>query len=369
VTDHLESAPGHAPESQLAQSFLEFALDAIVIVDAQGRIVLANARMERLFGYSRAELLGEPIEILLPEQLREAHAASRDGYLADPQVRTMGAGLDLLGRRRDGSEFPADVSLAPLETEQGVLVAATICDLTERRRADAALSAANAELEAFSYSVSHDLRAPLRSINGFSTVILEDYGHQLDPEARALFERVRAAAERMGQLIDDLLGLAGVGRAEMRQQAVDLSAIAREVTDQLREQAPGRDVVVRISDDALARGDRRLLRVALENLLHNAWKFTGDQPRAVIEFGAGEHDGHRVFFVRDNGAGFDMAYAHRLFGAFQRLHAFGEFEGNGIGLATVQRIVRRHGGQVWAEGAVGEGATFTFTLASGQERE
>lgn len=369
MTDRIDPAPGLTLGNQILHSFLELFPDAIVVADTRGRIVLVNAQLERMFGYPRAVLLGEPVEVLLPERLHGAHVANRDGYIADPRVRHMGTGLDLLGRRRDGSEFPVDVSLSPFETDQGRRVAAAIRDITERRRVEAALSAANGELEAFSYSVSHDLRAPLRSINGFSTIILEDYGHQFDPEARALFERVRAAAGRMGELIDDLLSLGRVSRGEMRQETVDLSAIARDVTDQLREQAPDRDVVVQVSDGALVRGDPRLLRVAIENLLHNAWKFTGDQPRAVIEFGVGEHEGQRAFFVRDDGAGFDMAYADKLFGPFQRLHAAEEFEGTGIGLATVQRIIRRHGGQVWAEGAVGEGATFTFTLTSREGRE
>jgi len=228
----------------------------------------------------------------------------------------------------------------------------------------AELEAANRELEAFSYSVSHDLRAPLRSVSGFCAIVVEDHGDALDPEARALLGRVQAAAERMGTLIDNLLGLARLSRAEMRREEVDLGAIARRVAAGLREREPDRDVEVRIGG-ARAQGDARLLRIVLDNLLGNAWKFTAGTPGAVIEFGAVDEDGSRSFFVRDNGAGFDMAYADKLFGPFQRLHHDDEFVGTGIGLATVQRIIRRHGGDIRAEGTPGAGATFTFTIPDG----
>jgi light-regulated signal transduction histidine kinase (bacteriophytochrome) len=226
----------------------------------------------------------------------------------------------------------------------------------------AELEAANAELEAFSYSVSHDLRSPLRSVSGFSSVLMEDHADALDPEVRGLLARIQAGAERMGTLIDDLLGLARLSRTEMHRQEVDLGELAARVAAGLAERDPGRHVEFRIAQDASAYGDPRLLGIVLDNLLGNAWKFTAKQPRAVVEFGALSDNGARAFFVRDNGAGFDMAYANKLFGPFQRLHHHDEFEGTGIGLATVQRIVRRHGGEVRAEGAVGAGATITFTI-------
>ena len=226
----------------------------------------------------------------------------------------------------------------------------------------AELQAANKELESFSYSVSHDLRSPLRSIDGFSKALLEDYSDRLDDEGVGYLRRVRAASQRMGQLIDDLLKLSRITRSEMSREQVDLSAAARAVVGELRKAQPGRRVTCRIAEGVTADGDGRLLRVALENLLSNAWKFTANRQDALIEFGATERDGRPVYFVRDNGAGFDMAYAGKLFGAFQRLHAMTEFEGTGIGLSIVQRVVRRHGGDVWAEAAVGEGATFFFTL-------
>ena len=227
----------------------------------------------------------------------------------------------------------------------------------------AELAAANRELEAFSYSVSHDLRAPLRSIDGFSQAVLEDYADRLDDQGRDYLGRVRAATQHMGHLIDDLIKLARVARAEIKREVVDLSALAGEVLAALRKSEPGREVECRIEPGLTAKGDARLLRVVLDNLLGNAWKFTGRQPQPRIEFCATRGtDGEPAFFVRDNGAGFDMTYAGKLFGAFQRLHTLSEFPGTGVGLATVQRIVHRHGGRVWAEGAVGKGATFYFTL-------
>jgi signal transduction histidine kinase len=235
----------------------------------------------------------------------------------------------------------------------------------ERRVSDrtAELAAANQELEAFSYSVSHDLRSPLRTIDGFSQAILEDFGAALDEECQDYLRRIRGASQRMSQLIDDLLRLSRVMRTEMRREEVDLSQLARTVAADLQRASPGRQgVQFAIADGIKANGDERLLRVALENLLGNAWKFSSRQEEANIAFGQMEQHGRAVYFVRDNGAGFDMAYADKLFGAFQRLHSPAEFEGSGIGLATVQRIIRRHGGQVWAEGRVGQGAVFFFTL-------
>jgi len=227
---------------------------------------------------------------------------------------------------------------------------------------NAALLAANSELDAFAYSVSHDLRAPLRSIDGFSQVLLEDYAERLDEAGRGSLNRVRAASQRMGMLIDDLLKLARVTRAEMRTEAVDVSAMAQDIAAELQRATPARQVEFAIAPGLLAQGDARLLRVALENLLWNSWKYTAKAARPRIEVGWVEGNGERAFMVRDNGAGFDMQYADKLFGVFQRLHSAAEFEGTGVGLATVRRIINRHGGRIWAEGAVDQGATFYFTL-------
>jgi light-regulated signal transduction histidine kinase (bacteriophytochrome) len=224
------------------------------------------------------------------------------------------------------------------------------------------LAAVNKELEAFNYSVSHDLRSPLRSIDGFSQVLLEDYADELDAQGKDYLLRVRAATQNMAQLIDDLLNLSSITRSKIHRRIVNLSVLAQDVTAGLKKMEPERQVEFVISADLMVKGDERLLKIVLENLLGNAWKFTGNNPKAKIELGVTQVDGRSAYFVRDNGAGFDMAYASKLFGAFQRLHSPSEFSGNGIGLATVQRIIHRHGGQVWAEGAVGQGATFYFTL-------
>ena len=259
-------------------------------------------------------------------------------------------------------------------------VAGTLQDITERKRAEnhaqalnlqleqrvqertAELAAANQELEAFSYSVSHDLRAPLRSINGFSQALIEDCGAQLDKTALDYLERVRRASQHMGLLIDDLLDLARVTRRELRRERVDLSAMVHDIVAELRKAHPERSVEAIIAPALYAVGDARLLRVVLTNLLTNAWKFTRRQPQAKIEFDATQQDGKTVYFVRDDGAGFNMAYADKLFTPFQRLHSGAEFEGHGVGLATVQRIISRHGGRVWAEGEVERGAAFYFCL-------
>ncbi len=241
-----------------------------------------------------------------------------------------------------------------------------VFDLNQRlARDNVALESANRELESFSYSVSHDLRAPLRSIDGFSKALLEDYGDTLDDTAQDYLKRVRNAAQRMGDLIDDLIKLARVTRTELSHDKVDLSLLARRAAADLRPQGAPRSVEFIIAPDLMVEGDPRLLQIMLENLLGNAWKFTSKKPTAVIEFGWTAQDGETVYFVRDNGAGFDMAHAGKLFGVFQRLHALTEFEGTGIGLATVQRIVYKHGGRVWAEAELNRGATFSFTLRAG----
>jgi light-regulated signal transduction histidine kinase (bacteriophytochrome) len=230
------------------------------------------------------------------------------------------------------------------------------------RHAKAATEAANRELEAFSYSVAHDLRAPLRSIDGFSHALLEEYADKLDDEGKQHLRYVREAAQDMADLIDGLLSLSRVARSELRREPVDLADIARALIAQLERAEPGRNVATAVAPGLVVEGDPRLLKVVLENLLGNAWKFTRKRAAAKIDVGVTHSEGQQIYFVRDNGAGFDMAYAAKLFGVFQRLHSAAEFEGSGIGLATVQRIVHRHGGRVWAEGKVDHGATFCFTL-------
>jgi signal transduction histidine kinase len=229
-------------------------------------------------------------------------------------------------------------------------------------RSNQELAALNQEIEAFSYSVSHDLRGPLRSMDGFSQALLEDYGDKLDPEAQDSLRRIRAASQRMGRLIDELLGLSRVTRAELKIRAVDLSEIAREIADSLAQQQPERNVQWEIEEGLTVQADKALIQIAMQNLLENAWKFTGKTAQPLIRVGTLEHDGKKAWFVADNGVGFDMTYADRLFGAFQRLHHESEFPGTGIGLAIVHRIFRRHDGKAWVHAEPGLGATFFFSL-------
>ncbi len=355
---------------------LESAPDAMVVVDKTGVIDLFNSQAEKLFGYDRAEIVGKPVEVVVPKRLQRKHVHHRHGYFVEHPARPMGVGLDLFGLRKDASEFPVEISLSPLETDEGLLVIAAIRDIAERRRTEediqklnhdlkqytAQLEAANKELESFSYSVSHDLRAPLRGIDGFSQVLIEDYGEHLPPDARGYLDRVRAAAQRMGELIDDLLNLARVTRSPLQPMLINLSEMAEGIAGTLREESPERSITLTITPDLRVNGDPGLMHIALENLLRNAWKFTAKKEQAFIEFGQQNTVKERTFFIRDNGTGFDMAYVNKLFGVFQRLHSTAEFPGTGVGLATVQRIIKMHGGSIWAEGEEGKGATFYFTL-------
>lgn len=476
--------------------------DGILIVDGKGIIQSANAQAEKWFGYGKNELVGKAIEQLVPERFRDGHEKLRSDYIEKPSLRPMGLGIDLYGQRKDGSEFPLEISLSPMATERGVLVTSIIRDISARKHAekvrrqvqaqyqqlvtnlpigvyrhtfgeagrfmevnpsmvdmfearsseelietslsdlfcdsldlqrfndkimsstylkaeefrlktlagrefDAAvtailkedgagrlyldgivediserkeherevqqlnqnlqvrsreLEAINSELEAFSYSVSHDLRAPLRAIDGFSHMLLKNYSDSLDEQGQDRLNRVRAAAQRMATLIDDLLKLSRISRSELSIERVNLTDLANEVADSLHQQDPGREADLSFESDMYIDGDRQLLRVVLDNLLGNAWKFTCQQDHACIEMGTSSNNGSLHYFIRDNGAGFDMAYADKLFGAFQRLHDASEYPGTGIGLATVQRVINKHGGRIWARSEIGKGATFYFTL-------
>jgi PAS domain S-box-containing protein len=364
-----ESRRADEQRLQLA-AIVESSGDAIVASSLDGVIRSWNKGAERLFGYAAEEMIGRPIaRLLVPgRQGEEAELVARlgDGAPVAP--------FETRRRRKDGSDLDVSVTVSPVHDAAGKLVGASIVarDISDWKRAEAeirrareASEAANQDLEAFNYSVAHDLRAPLRAIDGFSQIILEDHGSALDAAGQGHLRRVRDAAQRMGRLIDSLLALGHVKRVGIRSQPVDLSELARAAAERLKESQPDRVVEFVIGEGFTERGDSALLGAAIENLLSNAWKFTRNQPNARIEFGSVREGGQTAYFVRDNGAGFDMAFASKLFGVFQRLHTPSEFEGTGVGLATVQRILQRHGGRVWAEGTVGKGACFHFTFGDG----
>jgi PAS domain S-box-containing protein len=336
-----------------------------------------NDRWERVVGVSREAAVGRTAA-----EIGYRHRYDTEELYLRLRSEKCVRDIEFTAELPDGREMHglASASVIDLDGEAGVLWATL--DLThplkaeaevrrlnaelERRVAErtAQLALANQELESFAYSVSHDLRAPLRAIDGFSKAILEDYAQQLDASGRDYLDRVRAASQRMGDLIDDLLNLSRVSRGELRPASVDLSDLARRLIEAFRAQHPDRSVEVVLQPNVRAVGDPNLLRVVMDNLLGNSWKYTSRTANARIEFGATEQDGERTYRVGDNGAGYDPAYAGKLFKPFQRLHHTDEFEGHGIGLATVLRVVSRHGGRAWSEGAIGKGATFYFSLGT-----
>ncbi len=486
------------------RSLLDSAPDAIVIVNNAGHITLTNIQAENWFGYSRDELLGQPVENLMPERFRKKHVLAREHYQSAPSTRAMGRDdVELYGLRKNGGEFPVEISLSPIKTDQGMLITSIIRDITSRKQAEEAqqqvqaryqelvnnlpvgvyrntpgvdghflevnqamldifeatsskqllanpvselysdadarlalsekimreghvkseelllktlqgkefyaaitavmkrddndeiyfdgiiedisarkksehriqqlndslrvrsteLEVINKELGAFSYSVSHDLRAPLRAMDGFSRTLLDDYGDRLDDRGRDRLDRIREAAQRMAALIDDLLKLSRISRAELKREPVNLTQLANRTIETIQSGEPKRALQFTVQSGLVAQGDVHLLQIVLDNLLGNAWKFTSKCPKAVIEIGSKTEGDECIYFVRDNGAGFDMTYANKLFGAFQRLHDAKDFPGTGIGLATVQRVIHKHGGRIWSESAVDQGATFYFTVS------
>jgi len=342
----------------LVESVQEY---AIFVLDPAGRVASWNAGAEAIKGYAAEEILGQhvavfytPEDVALGKPQAQLEAAAREGRVEDEGWRL----------RKDGNRFWADTVITAMRDPSGTLIGfgKVTRDLTRRRRIEEQLAQSNAELERFSYSVSHDLRAPLRAINGYAQAVLEDYAAALDAEGQRFLGIIRDSAKRGGELIDALLNFSRLGRQTLSMEPVDLTELARAVVDELRRSADVEGIDVIVDPLQPTKGDRTLLRQVLANLIGNAFKFSRGRPHPQIEIGARREGQAVVYFVRDNGVGFDMRYADKLFGVFQRLHRADEFEGTGVGLALAQRIIQRHGGRIWADGKVDGGATFFFTL-------
>ncbi len=379
-----------AEEQQRLSVTLRSIGDGVIATDIRGRVTLLNKAAEALTGWTQAQAQGKffhEVVNIINEKTRKICENPIERVLKKDLVLGLADHTMLLSR--DGTERSIADSVAPILDQEDKVIGAvlTFQDVTQRRKAEneilrlnaelekrvvertAQLETAMEELESFSYSVSHDLRAPLRAMDGFSQAILEEYPDKLDEQGRDYLFRIRRGAQRMSQMIDGFLHLSRANRSELVRQSVDLGVLAQAVSQELRQLNPGREVEFTTAGDLRAQGDPTLLRIVLDNLLNNAWKFTVRTARARVEFGAAPAAEGMVYYVRDNGAGFDAARTDKLFGVFQRLHTSAEFPGSGIGLATVRRIIRRHGGRVWAEGEAGIGATFYFTLPQIQAPE
>ncbi len=363
------------------RAILETALDAIIVMDSEGIIHEWNRAAEQMFGYKRTDAVGRRLaDLIIPAYLRDMHERGLAQHLVEGNGPMLNRRIETVAQRADGSEFAVELAITESGMNGGTMFTGYISDITQRKQAEEQirqlngeleqrvrkrteqLELANRELEAFSYSVSHDLRAPLRHINGFVDILQSTTGPALDEESRGFLNTIADSARQMGKLIDDLLAFSRMGRTELRFGPVKLDIILTEAMRELRTDSQGREVQWNIERLPEVLGDAAMLRQVFINLLSNALKYTRAVSPAVIEVKVVETAEEHVISVRDNGVGFDSAYAHKLFGVFQRLHAAHEFPGTGIGLAIVRRVVARHGGRVWAEGAVGHGATFYFSL-------
>jgi len=369
-------------EERLA-GIINSATDAIISVNEQQQICLFNPAAGQVFGLSAAEVIGQPLARLIPERFRDEHESNvRNFAQTGITARRMGVLGEISGLRANGEEFPIEASISHTPTADGRLFTVILRDITDRKRTQeeirrlnadlerrvdertAELTTANRELDSFAYAVSHDLRAPLRAMSGFSQALIEDYGSQLLGEAKVYLDQIDLASRKMSELIDGLLTLSRSTRGELRHDDVDLSVLSERLLAELMQSSPERQVAIQVEAGLQAYGDARMLEAVMRNLLDNAWKYSAHAAAPGIRVYAEEQDGIRRFCVADNGAGFDMAHANRLFQPFQRLHRQEEFPGIGIGLATVQRIVHRHNGNIEARGEPGKGAVFCFSLSN-----
>ena len=351
------------------RGLLEAAPDAVVIVDAQGRIEMVNRQTEVLFGYPRAELLGQVVDMLLPERYRNRHRGDRADYTSAPRTRPMGVGLELFGLRKDGSEFPVEISLSPMHSSGGLLVISTVRDITGRKQAEERLKAiaadlarSNAELEQFAYVASHDLQEPLRMVASYTQLLARRYEGKLDQDADEFIGFAVDGARRMQELINDLLTYSRAGTRPLQRQRVDTSRLVDQIVSDLTTSVE--DSGAKVTRDQLPtlHGDPTQLRQVFQNLIANGLKFhrPGVPPEVHV---AATHDGTMwTFRVSDNGIGIEPQYMERIFALFQRLHTRADYPGTGIGLAICKKIVERHGGRIWVESEPEHGTTFWFTL-------
>ena len=383
IKKHQRTGIALALRSAEFESMFNAIPDSVIFVDLERRIIMSNPAAQTMSGYDDKELIGNTTEMLYADK-EDFRNQGKNRYRAGSKA-AKGA-YEVKYKRKNGTSFWAETLGTQVKNINGETIGfiGVFRDITERRKTNheleqyrnhletmvsertAALEAANQELEAFSYSVSHDLIAPLRAIDGFSHALEEDYAELIDETGQDYLRRVRNGAQHMGTLITDLLSLSKVSQSKLRKETIDLSALAKVIIHKLQENEPQRKVIVHIMPGLQDCADKRLLEIALTNLLSNAWKYTSRENSAQVEFGVTANNGKAVYHVRDNGAGFDMQYADKLFTAFQRLHSAEKYEGTGIGLATVARILRRHGGQIWAEAEVDQGAAFYFTLNAEQ---
>ncbi|HZS00744.1 MAG TPA: PAS domain S-box protein [Chloroflexota bacterium] len=367
-------AQAEAAEARF-RAFVEAAPDGIVVVDATGKIVLVNSQAEKMFGYAREELLGQLVEILVPERFHQQHERDRRGYTAAPRTRPMGAGLALTARRKDGSELPVEISLSPLKANGELLVMSIIRDVTERKRAEdelrrtaerlaeqtAELERSNAELQQFAYVASHDLQEPLRMVASYTQLLARRYGDKLDADAQEFINYAVDGARRMQALINDLLVYSRVGTRAVEFEPVDCNAVVDQVVADLGAAIEDERAVVTRGNLPTIMADELQMSQLFQNLIGNAIKFHGERaPR--VDVNAERQGSNWLFSVRDNGIGIEPQYIDRIFVIFQRLHSRAEYPGTGIGLAICKKIVERHGGRIWLESQVGEGTTFYFTL-------
>jgi two-component system, LuxR family, sensor kinase FixL len=355
------------------QAVFETVVDGIITIDEGGMIVSVNPAVERIFGYEAREMVGRNVKMLMPEPYQGEHDTYMANYRSTGDAKIIGIGREVQGRRKDGSVFPLELAVSEAKLEDRRMFVGSVRDITERKTAEEALRNMNrtleervvdrtAQLEGFCYSIAHDLRQHIRGVNINASMLLSDVGEQLEESDRRMLDGLVGAARNMSTLVDDLLLFSRVTTQEVRREPVDVTALAREVSATLQALHPDSEVEWLIEPNLCTHGDGPLLGLVLQNMMENALKYAKPGAATVVEVGAVEAAGRAAFYVRDNGIGFDMRYVDKVFRPFERLHRNSDIAGTGLGLATVKRVVERHGGQVWAESVPGQGATFYFSL-------